>query len=294
MPGIVPAATLLLLLFPDGRLPSPRWRWVVWLTGVVLATVSLAVTFAPATLESDGFPGLANPLGIPLIRPVFAFLQVSLIGIPICMLACAVALVQRFRRSRGVERLQLKWLSTAAAIVAVLYAVTLLASVAQPWNQTDTAPWASVLQNVAVASFALIPIAIGVAILRYRLYDIDRLISRAVSYTIVTAVLVAVYAAVVVGLGTALGRTENPVLIAGATLLVAGLFGPLRRRVQGAVDRRFNRRRYDAERVLGAFSSRLRDELDLDALALELSTTASSAVQPASVGVWIRTRGRAT
>jgi hypothetical protein len=294
VPGIVPAGTLLILLFPDGRLPSPRWRWVVWLTIASMVLVSIAITFEPGTLADEGFPHLHNPLAIPALKPVLDPLQLFLIGIPVCMVASAAALVVRFRRSRGAERLQLTWLAMAAAVVAAVYAVALIASVGQSWGQADTSGWVSVLQNLALASFALIPISIGIAILRYRLYDIDRLISRAVAYAIVTALLVGVYAAVVVGLGAAFGRSENPVLIAGATLLVAAMFGPVRRRVQAAVDRRFNRRRYDAERVLGTFVARLRDELDIDALTGELATTAASAVQPSSVGVWIRTGGPAT
>jgi hypothetical protein len=290
VPGIVPAGTLLILLFPDGRLPSPRWRWVVWLTVVSIVAVSVAITFHAGTLAEDGFPQFDNPLGISALQPVLTVLQVFLIAIPVCMVASAAALVVRFRRSRGVERLQLKWLATAAAVVAVIYAAALLASVGQSWNQADTSAPVTVLQNVALASFALIPISIGIAILRYRLYDVDRLISRTLTYFLLTALLVAVYAAVVVGIGTVTGRSNNPLLIAGATLLVAGLFGPARRRIQAVIDRRLYRRRYDAERVLGEFASRLRDELDLDALANELGAAAASAVQPATMGVWIRDR----
>ncbi|HXJ64748.1 MAG TPA: hypothetical protein VNN79_13420, partial [Actinomycetota bacterium] len=267
----------------------PRWRWVVWLTIASMVLVSAAITLEPGTLADEGFPELQNPLAIGALKPVLDALQLFLIAIPVCMVASAAALVVRFRRARGAERLQLTWLAMAAAVVAAVYAVALISSLGQPWGQADTAGWVSVLQNLALASFALIPISIGIAILRYRLYDIDRLISRAVSYAVVTALLVAVYAGVVVGLGTAFGRSQSPVLIAGATLLVAALFGPVRRRVQAAVDRRFNRRRYDAERVLGTFVARLRDELDLDALTGELATAASSAVQPSSIAVWIRT-----
>ncbi|HEY7281125.1 MAG TPA: hypothetical protein VID47_05960 [Actinomycetota bacterium] len=290
-PAVILMGTFLLLLFPDGRLPSPRWRPVAWLSVVALAVAVFAIVFAPGTLADEGFPELANPLGVPALRSVIAVMQVDIIVIPICIVLCGVALVGRFRRSTGIERLQLKWLVAAAATVGIVYAVAMVVSIPVPWLQSATPKPVQAVQALAIASFALVPIAIGVAILRYRLYDIDRLISRVVSYAIVTAVLVGVYAAVAVGLGTAFGRSGNPVLIAGATLLVAGLFGPLRRRVQAAVDRRFNRHRYDAEMVLGAFSSRLRDELDLDTLTVELASTASSAVQPASVGVWIRGGG---
>ncbi len=291
VPGIVPMGTFLLLLFPDGHLQSPRWRWLMWLTTFTMAAAAVAIVFKGGSLADDGFPQLSNPFGVPAMQPLVDVFMVSLLLIPVCVVASAVGLVLRFRRSRGIDRLQLKWLATAAAVVAATYGVAMVVSIPYSWLEDATPPAVAAVQMLALASFALIPLSIGVAILRYRLYDIDRLISRAVSYAIVTAVLAAVYAAVVVGLGTAFGRTGNPVLIAGATLLVAGLFGPLRRRVQGAVDRRFNRRAYDAERVLGAFSTRLRDELDIDALTGELRSAVASAVQPLSVGVWIRRGG---
>ena len=291
VPALVPAATLLLLLFPDGHLPSPRWRWVVWLSVVAMAAVSLSIFLGPATLVEEGFPKLDNPLSVSWFEPALSALQVFLIAIPVCMIASAAALVIRFRRSRGVERLQLKWLSAAAAVVAVTYAVALLVSLGQSWTQADTPFWASVIQTVAVATFALIPVSIGIAILRYRLYDIDRLISRSIVYFLLTAVLISVYAAIVVGIGAATGRSDSPVVIAAATLLVAALFGPARRRIQAVIDRRLYRRRYDAEKVTAAFAARLRDELDLDALSGELRLAATQAVQPESVGVWIRTRG---
>jgi predicted membrane-bound spermidine synthase len=169
----------------------------------------------------------------------------------------------------------------------------MIASVNYPWLEAATPAPIAVLQTAAICSFVLIPLSMGVAILRYRLYDIDRLISRTISYFVLTALLVGVYVAIVVGIGAATGRTNSPILIAGATLVVAALFGPARRRIQGLIDRRLYRRRYDAERVLGTFASRLRDELDLDTLSNELGAAASSAVQPATVGVWIQGR-RAT
>jgi hypothetical protein len=150
--------------------------------------------------------------------------------------------------------------------------------------------WLTIIQNASLIAFLLIPVSIGVAILRYRLYDIDRIISRTLLYSLLTAVLVGVYALIVVGIGTLTGRSENPVLIAAATLLVAALFRPLRRRLQTRIDRRLFRRRYDAEHVLGAFASMLRDEIDLGALSSELRATVTQTVQPSVVSVWIRGR----
>jgi hypothetical protein len=291
VPGIVPAGTLLLLLFPDGHLPSRGWRWVVYLSVATLVLVPIAITIQPATLAEDGYPDLHNPLHVEAVAQALEFLQILLFAIPVCMVASAAALVVRFRRARGAERLQLKWLAAAAAVVAGTYAVALIASSGQTWTQDDTPIWALVLQIASLASLALIPISIGVAILRYRLYDIDRLISRTIAYSVLTALLVAVYAAIVVGVGAATGRSDNPLLIAGATLAVAALFRPARRSIQGVIDRRLFRRRYDPEQVMGAFAARLRNELDIDALERELRSAARDAVQPERVAVWIRGGG---
>jgi hypothetical protein len=287
-PVVVPIATLLLLLFPDGRPPSRRWRPVLWLTLFAMVAVFLAIACSPGAV-SDSVPDVSNPLAVPAIASTLPFV---LPLIPLCMILSAASLVIRFRRSRGVERLQLKWLATAAAIAVGMYALADVFSLVH-WNGGDPV-WLTILQNASLVAFLLIPISIGVAMLRYRLYDIDRIISRTIAYSILTALLVGVYALVVVGVGTVTGRSDNPVLIAGATLAVAALFRPARRRIQGVIDRRLYRRRYDAEQVLGSFSSRLRDELDLDALSSELLAAVSQTVQPAQIGVWIRGRGAAT
>jgi MFS family permease len=290
-PVIIPVATLLLLLFPDGKPLSRRWRIVVWLSVFVMVAVFLGIVLSPGALTADGIPaGIDNPLSIRALEPVAQVLLFALVLLPVCMLLSALSLVLRFRRSRGVERAQLKWLATAAAISASIYALALLSGLGPALFGTEPGPWVSVLDTLALASLLLIPISIGVAILRYRLYDIDRIISRTIAYFLLTAVLVAVYAMIVVGIGTATGRSDNPALIAGATLAVAALFRPVRRRLQDRIDRRLYRRRYDAERVLGSFASRLRDELDLDALSVELLAAVSQTVQPARMGVWIRRR----
>jgi MFS family permease len=289
-PVIVPIATLLLLLFPDGRPPSKRWNWLLWLTLFAIAAVflTLMVTSGPVSESVLGAPRhLMNPIAVP---PVAALAPVVLPLIPLCMVLSVISLVARFRRSRGVERLQLKWLATAASIGVGMYALADLLSLAN-WGRGPDPTWLAALQNLSVIAFLLIPISIGVAILRYRLYDIDRIISRTLSYFLLTALLVGVYALIVVGIGTLTGRSENPVLIAGATLAVAALFGPARRRLQNGIDRRLYRRRYDAERVLGAFASLLRDQLDLGALSTELQATVTQSVQPSRVSVWIRGPG---
>jgi hypothetical protein len=286
-PVIVPVATLLLLLFPDGRPPSKRWNWVLWLTLFAIASVFVVIMLTPGNIADNilGAPKDAtNPIAVPGIG---GLLPVVLPLIPLCMVLSVASLIVRFRRSRGIERLQMKWLATSAGVGVGLYALADLLSLAS-WGRNADPLWLTILQNLSLVAFLFIPISIGIAILRYRLYDIDRIISRTVSYFLLTASLVGVYALIVVGIGTLTGGSDNPVLIAGATLLVAALFGPLRRRLQTAIDRRLYRRRYDAERVLGSFASLLRDQLDLGALSSELQATVTQAVQPSRVTVWIR------
>jgi MFS family permease len=291
VPIVVPVATLLLLLFPDGRPPSRRWGAFLWLTVFAMAAVFLAIVVSPGDVSNDQHLKIANPFAVPELRFLTKLLFVGLPLVPVCMVASAASLIVRFRRSRGVERLQLKWLATAAAVSASIYAVALLDGLGSALGFAKSPAWSGVVDSIALFSLLLIPISIGLAILRYRLFDIDRLISRTIAYSLLTAILVGVYALIVVGVGTATGRSDNPVLIAGATLAVAALFRPARRRIQAVIDRRLYRRRYDAERVLGTFASRLRDELDLTTLSGELQAVVAQAVQPSLVGVWIRQSG---
>jgi hypothetical protein len=196
----------------------------------------------------------------------------------VCMILAVASLFVRYRRSAGVERQQLKWMVAGG----VLLALGVVASFPGEW-------WSALFSIFGFFAFIL---CVGVALLRYHLYDLGRIVSRALSYAVVTALLVGVYAAIVVGLGAAFGRTGNPVLIAGATLLVAALFGPVRRRVQTAVDRRFNRHRYDAERTLAAFSADLRDEIDIDGLRARLLAAVGDSVQPSTTALWLQSSGR--
>jgi hypothetical protein len=200
------------------------------------------------------------------------------VGLPVAAVAGAASLIVRFRRARGVERQQLKWLAYAGGVLMIAPVIP------DSW----LGGWASAAVNVAQLA---IPAAIGVAILRYRLYDIDRLINRTLVYGLLTAMLAAVYAAVVLALGQlfgGIGSKPPSWAVAGATLAVAALFHPARRRIQQAVDRRFNRRKYDAAQTVEAFAARLRDEVDLDALAVELLAVVDQTVQPAKASLWLR------
>jgi MFS family permease len=281
------AATFLLLLFPTRRLPSRRWRAVGWLAGVGMVLVAAGIALAPGPLGGD--PGApANPLGIPGAEEALRVAQtIGLAAFVIAIFGSVGSLIVRFRRARQVERQQLKWLSYAAVLVglAVLFQVVLTAA----WGDTTLT---TRLSNAATTgSLACVPVAVGIAILRYRLYDIDRLISRTLVYVLLTVVLGLGYAGVVLSLGQLFGGigAEPPSwAVAAATLAMAALFQPARRRIQQAVDRRFNRRKYDAAKTIEAFSARLRDEVDLDTLSAELLTVVDQTMQPTRVSLWLR------
>ena len=292
VPGIGLMGTFLLLLFPDGRLPSPRWRPVAWLSGLVIASLILTLAPTPGELGVGAVPTLPNPLGWEQARPVLVILQAVLLPmLPVCVIACAAALVLRFRRSRGVERHQLKWLATAAAVVAVLYLLSFGAGLLTGALFGRGQPaWMDVLDELSFLAFVVIPAAIGTAVLRHRLYDIDVVINRTLVYAALTLTLAASYAGSVLLLQLVLSPVtkQSDLAVAASTLLVAALFQPARHRIQSGVDRRFYRSRYDAARTLDAFAARLRSELDLDAIGSDLRSTADNTVQPEHVSLWIR------
>jgi hypothetical protein len=269
---------LVLLLVPTGSPPSPRWRWWGWLTVGTLAVLLLAMPFAPRPPDWR-YRGVDNPLDLrpfdgALLLAYRAALAVTVLGI----LVGAGSLVVRFRRARGTERQQLRWVVLAAALtgVVMLASVVLVAA-----GKEVLVGW------VSAVCVAFLPLATGAAILRYRLFDLDRIISRTLSYGVLTIILGLGYAGVVLGFGQLLRRDSN-LVVAGATLAVAGLFQPARRRVQQAVDRRFNRRRYDAARTIEAFSAWLRQQTDLDTLTAELLTVVNQTMQPTRVSLWLR------
>jgi hypothetical protein len=269
--------SFVLLLIPTGSLPTPRWRWWAWKT--VAAAASLLVTLAVASGSMDpqyqviGGPFDFRGLGGGLL--VANQLAVIYTGLVVVVAACS--LVVRFRRARGVERQQLRWVAWAAALV-VWATVVALGGLAVGLPAVVT--W-------ALATLAVVPVAIGAAILRYRLYDLDRIISRTLAYGLLTVLLGLGYGAVVLGLGRLLPDSSS-LTVAAATLAVAAAFQPARRPFQQAVDRRFNRRRYDVARTIGAFSTRLRDQLDLDTLATELLAVVDQTMEPTQISLWLR------
>jgi MFS family permease len=269
-------AGFVLLLTPTGSLPSPRWRWWARLAAAAPVVTVLGSVVQPDPLAPD-YRG--NPLAIPALARVLVVPAVAgVVIVLVALLVGAGSLVWRFRRARGVERQQLRWLAYAAALAAGLLLVALAAGVLAK----DDVVFASLALGVA-----LLPLATGAAILRYRLYDLDRIISRTLAYGLLTVLLGGAYAGVVLGLGRLLGR-DSSLAVAGATLAVAAAFRPARRRVQHAVDRRFNRRRYDAARTIAAFSARLRQQVDLDTLTAELLGVVELTMQPTSASLWLR------
>jgi hypothetical protein len=287
----LPALALLLLWFPDGRVPSPRWRVVPWLLGVAVAGVTVWSMLQPGPIDL-GVVRTANPTGVaaldgPTVQAlgnvpaILAFLTLFVGSV-----ACALAPFVRRRRADPIERQQLKWLAFVAAASGLAGAVGFLMV---GFGNSALAIVGGLLLLLALAGIAVgIPVAVGLAILRYRLYDIDQVINRTLVYGLVTAVLGLGYAGVVVTLGQLLGRQNSSLAVAGATLAMAALFQPLRRRIQQQVDRRFNRRRYNAAQTIQAFSTRLRDQVDLDTLTGELLAVADQTMQPTQASVWLR------
>jgi hypothetical protein len=269
---------LLLLLFPTGRLPSRRWRPVAWAAVAVLVLAALSSPFLPGP-PADGLA--PNPIAIPalagVLRLAYATAGFVLAGV---ILAALVSLIARFRRATGVERQQLKWFAYGTALLLLL-----------PVSGLVGAELPGPVGNlISAVIFSALPVAIGIAVLRYRLYDIDRLVNRTVVYGLLTVLLAGVYAGLVFALSGLLNPADqqSALAVAASTLVVAALFQPARRRIQGLVDRRFNRRRYDAARTVAAFSTRLRDQIELDTLSTELLAVVDETVQPVQVSLWLR------
>jgi len=277
------------VLFPDGRLPSRHWRWpwriylalsaagvgglvVILLTAIAGQHVQIDSSGDPATIDHP--TGAAAPWGVVE--------QVWLIVLAACLVAAVVQQAAGYRRASGVRRQQLKWVASGAAVCVICgVGGTVLNNTPEPWQ---------FVADVLVAGTAALPASMGVAILRYRLYDIDRIISRTMAYAIVTGLLAGVYAAVVL-LATQVLQIHTSAAVAVSTLVAAALFNPLRRWVQRAVDRRFNRARYDADQTVAAFAGRLKDAVDLDSVCGDLAGVVNQSLEPAHVSVWISHRG---
>jgi hypothetical protein len=285
-PGIV-LAGLLILVFPDGRLPSSRWRWLMWAYAAVAALwmVGTVVITAGALVDHrTQVDSSGNLLLLSGSNPAAGWWNVvQVVFFPLlaaCWLASLAAQAVSYRRSFGERRQQLKWLLAGTAVVLVGAPLSILLSLVR------SPSWAGIL---VLAVLLALPVSIGVAVLKYRLFDIDRIISRTLAYAIVTGLLVGLYAGLVL-LATQVLGVHSTVAVAAATLAAAALFNPVRRRVQLRVDRRFNRARYDADQMVAVFAARLKDTVDLDSVRDDLASVASQALEPAHVSVWISHR----
>jgi hypothetical protein len=279
-PGIVWSALVgfILLLTPTGSLPSPRWRWWAIVTAAVPVVFLLGEPLRAGLLDGPDQP-VTSPLAVPGLAGLVLVTGIAaLIFSQLVVLVDVASLVMRFRRARGAERQQLRWVAMAAGLLAAAVVATVVGALT---GHPAVSEWTSGL------FVALLPVAIGAAILRYRLYDLDRIISRTLAYGLLTVLLGGGYAAVVLGLGRLLPQGSS-LVVAAATLAVAAVFQPLRRRVQQAVDRRFNRRRHDAAETIQAFSTHLRDQLDLDTLGAELLAVVDQTMQPTQASLWLR------
>ncbi|MDF2744608.1 MAG: putative two-component system sensor kinase [Actinomycetia bacterium] len=271
----------ILLLTPTGSLPSGRWRW--W-AGIAVAAPLAWKAASVLGFETAVFPpfySFRNPYFVPaLATPAMAVALPALVLTLLSVVVGGASLVIRFRRARGEERQQLRWVASAAVVAAAGIPV------AMAGISIDSA---AVVGVAVLSSATVLCLAIGAAILRYRLYDLDRIVSRTVAYGLLTVLLGLAYAGVVLSLGRLVGR-DSSLVVAAATLAVAAVFQPARRRVQAAVERRFNRRRHDAARIIEGFAARLRDQVDLDTLAAEVLAAADQTMQPTRASLWLRPR----
>ena len=287
--GFGPALTLLFLLFPNGRLPSRRWRPVGWLAVAAMVTLGCGVAFMPGPFPD--YPQIRNPVGLTLLEGSFLageggpLLYLSLVASTVLS---ASSMVVRFRRAAGEERQQIKWFAFAAGFAALGWVVNSLAYATVGGTENLLL---AVAQLLLLLSLLGIPLAVGIAILKYRLYDIDLIINRTLVYGSLTATLIALYFGGIVVLQrlfVVLTGQQSTLAVVASTLLIAALFTPLRRRIQAFIDRRFYRKKYDARKTLEAFSTKLRDGTDLDALSNDLVGVVRETMQPAHVSLWLR------
>ena len=270
----------LVLLFPDGRLPSRRWRPLAWAMGVFLATTLVVGALSPGPFPE--FPSASNPFGVEGAKPSESVLAAGELGGLACVIVTLLSLIVRFYFSRGEERLQLKWF-TYSAVVGLSTPLVLSSLVPAVFQMVGPFAW--------TLGFLSLPVSAGVAVLKHRLYDIDLIINRTLVYGALTVTLVGVYVGSVLFIQyafRALTGSESQLAIVASTLLIAALFNPLRRRVQNFIDHSFYRRKYDAAKTLAGFSAKLRDETDLDSLGAEMVSVVRKTMQPEHVSLWLR------
>jgi hypothetical protein len=285
---LIAAFPAAIMLFPDGRLPSPRWRWVMrtylavaacWPVSVYAVAIGALASGDTRTISGGDLRAVDFPAGTSAWLGTVESLVLPTLGV--FWLVFVARQVMSWRSADGERRQQLKWLMSGAAITLAATAFIAIGS-----TLDYASPLVQAIGSAADLGIAALPVCMGVAILRYRLYEIDRLISRTLAYAIVTGLLVGVYAGLVLLATRVLGFT-GPVTVAASTLVAAALFAPLRARVQRLVDRRFNRARYDADRTVAAFTARLQDDVDLDTVRTDLLTAVQQALEPAHASLWL-------
>jgi hypothetical protein len=286
LPIIIGFSVFFILLFPTGRLPSRRWQWVTWPTVAFVLVGAISGAFSSGPV--DGLGPIRNPLGIEGFSNIYNSILFTMVA-TFLLVAAASSVFMRLRRANGVERQQIKWFAYAAAatVIGLVLAYVIPEVIDVPlWFER-------IGHTILLSLIPAIPISIGIAILKYRLYDIDLIINRTLVYGTLTATLALVYFGVVTAtqalFRTLTGQEQLPQLvIVASTLVIAALFNPLRRRIQSFIDRRFYRRKYDARKTLEAFSAQLRDETDLNALSEDLVGVVRETMQPAHVSLWLR------
>jgi hypothetical protein len=287
----VSSVTFMFLLFPDGRLPSPRWRWVAWLVGGFSGIALVLLLLAPGPLSQ--VPYFTNPLGLAALEGAVDLLDRLLLAFVGCVMLCLASVFLRYRGANAQVRRQIKWVAYYGLMLAALYLAQSLTTNVQVPIVEDAA------YVVGTLFYTAFPLVLGFAILRYQLFDIDLLIRRTLVYGVLTGLLALVYFGSVVALESLVrpltGQSQPALVTVISTLVIAALFVPLRARVQAAIDRRFYRRRYSAARTLHAFGQQVRDETDLQRLSEHLLHVVDDTMQPASVGLWLKpapTQGR--
>jgi hypothetical protein len=291
VPEIACLFILLPLFYPTGRLPSARWRVVIVIAGALVVIGSVSGAFVGWT---PGLYPLGNPLALGGPPGALVNFLNYVVGTVLVMAGGALAiasLIVRYRRAAPIERQQLKWFAAVAIVTGVGGAANILTSSPESAAPTGALATVNAVSGFVIyAGLALLPVAIAIAVLRYRLYEIDRLISRTIRWVILTVLVAALFVTFILVFQAILAplTRSNELAVAASTLVAFGLFQPIRRRVQRLVDRRFNRTRYDAERTVAAFAERLRDEVDLDAIRSEILATVGAAVEPTSVSLWLR------
>ena len=275
IPAVALPATFLLLLFPDGRLPSPRWRWFAWTLAIGMIAASIGITFTAGPI--DGYPGVENPIAVPALEVFSAGLFV----IPIGVIGAMASLIVRFRRARADERQQIRWVAAAAAVMGVTYTAALLATwiSASDWEAgSDTPGWIQALQTGSLASLALIPVAMGVAILRYHLYDLGLVIRKTLVFAVMVAVIATVYVGLVVGVGALVGSRSSPILSALAAAVVALVFQPVRARARRFADRVVYGKRATPYEVMTTFGDQLAETYSSDDVLVRIARVLAEGV----------------